>query len=198
MPKKSEPKEDEVIVQEAMKERGVLGGCWNVIMRGGLPSQTEEGFRTLEACALTKSPFVVSIVSLASGFERPPKAQALTTVVIDVSTELLSSRDQLTLKLLLYMCTVVAGLALHFDSTMIGQGDAATGTKSAFWQVFQNLKLSNSKNLSIGHCTTSAPVRSQRDQAKKVTILAGKDSILWRLQSMYGMAASREESASQA
>lgn len=55
MPRKVMPKEDEAVVQEAMKERGVPGGCWNLIMRGGVPSQTEEGFRTLEACVLTRA-----------------------------------------------------------------------------------------------------------------------------------------------
>ncbi len=46
-------KEDEIVIQEAMKQRGVSGGCWNLIMHGRPPRQTEAGFRELEGCAST-------------------------------------------------------------------------------------------------------------------------------------------------
>lgn len=83
------------------------------------------------------------------------------------------------------MCrsTVLAGLALHFDS-IIRQHD---GAKAAYWQEFDNVKLSNSDNLTIGHCMTSAPTRSQKESAKKVVVIAGKKCPIWRSQSMWGM-----------
>ena len=81
--------------------------------------------------------------------------------------------------------TVLAGLALRFDSTM-GQ---SYSTKAAYWQRFENVKLSNSDNLTLGHCTTSesAQIRSQEKHASKVSIIAGKNCFLWRLQCMWGM-----------
>ncbi len=41
----------ELIVQKALKDRGISGGCWNTIMRGRLPSRNmdAEGFRTVRA-----------------------------------------------------------------------------------------------------------------------------------------------------
>jgi len=42
---------NERIIDKAMKDRGISGGCWNRIMHGGVPSHNlkAEGFRTLEA-----------------------------------------------------------------------------------------------------------------------------------------------------
>ena len=51
VPQKQALTEDERIVQDALKARGILGGCWNLIIRGRLPQDdaSEQGFRTLEA-----------------------------------------------------------------------------------------------------------------------------------------------------
>ena len=49
VPRRLAVTEDEHVIQEALKERGVWGGCWNLVMRGrAANSPDEEGFRLLE------------------------------------------------------------------------------------------------------------------------------------------------------
>jgi len=77
----------------------------------------------------------------------------------------------------------VAGLALHFDST-INQRNVV---KWANWQTLDNIVMANSQCLTLGHCSTSAQSCGRSDNANKVSVIAAKDSILWDVTSMWGM-----------
>lgn len=74
-----------------------------------------------------------------------------------------------TYRLTLCRCAVVAGLALHVNSGV----DVA---KWAHWQSFHHIKLRDAKVLTLGHADTSAPAGGRTDDARKVNVIAAKDS----------------------
>lgn len=77
----------------------------------------------------------------------------------------------------------MAGLALHFDST-INNYDVV---KWANWQTFDNVKMTNEQCLTLGHCGTTAQYGGRSDNANKVSLIAARDSPLWTVTSMWGM-----------
>ena len=166
VPRKSVATEDERVVQEAMKTKGVSGGCWNLIMQGKPPCRnaSEEGFRMLEA------------YDLSEGFQNPVACRCRLAGAQRPQSEPCRNVLYIVHGLSPCRCTVVAGLALHFISTM-GQRNVCKG---AYWQKMETIKLSNSRVLSLGHCAVSAMVDGKRDNAEKFTVIAGKESYLWQ------------------
>lgn len=72
---------------------------------------------------------------------------------------------------------------MQFESS-IGQQRIV---KQACWQEFNNIKLRDSEQLILGHCTTPEPLISRKEGALKVSVIAAWDSPLWNVQGMWGL-----------
>lgn len=80
LPRKPVATEDELVIQEALKDRGVAGGCWTLIMHGRPPRKdaSEEGFRTIAAYVALR-PF--SCVLMAAFYRARPGSGDLTPAI---------------------------------------------------------------------------------------------------------------------
>ena len=71
----------------------------------------------------------------------------------------------------------VAGLAIFFTSQ---------AHKMASWMDFDNVHLTDTRTLTLGHCAVSAEWGGREKAASKVTFVAAQDSPLWKKVIMWG------------